>query len=63
MLEGVEAKLLRKAQLAGSRLDVGAEIKEYRGHRARVLTLMYTPDGKYLVSGSEDTTALVWKLP
>src|SRR5258708_4087617 len=29
MLEGIESKVLRKAQLASTRLDVGAEIKEY----------------------------------
>jgi len=29
MLEGIEAKVLRKVQMASSRVDVGAEIKEY----------------------------------
>ena len=35
MLEGIEAKVLRKVQMASTRVDVGAEIKRIRGsHRA-----------------------------
>ena len=30
------------------------------GHRGWVLSLAYSADGKHLVSGSSDTTALVW---
>jgi WD40 repeat protein len=36
------------------------EARTLPGHRGRVLTLAFTADGKRLVSGSEDTTALVW---
>jgi len=32
------------------------------GHRARINALAYSPDGKLLVSGSDDTTALLWDL-
>jgi hypothetical protein len=31
-------------------------------HRGWIRTLNFTPDGSYLVSGSEDTTLLVWKM-
>jgi WD40 repeat protein len=32
------------------------------GHEAEVLALAFTPDGRYLVSGSTDSTVLVWDL-
>ena len=35
MLEGIEAKVLRKVQMASSRVDVGAEIKEYEDRTER----------------------------
>ena len=35
---------------------------ELRGHTALVLTLDVTADGKRAISGSEDTTAIVWDL-
>jgi WD40 repeat protein len=33
------------------------------GHRRRIISLAFTPDGRRLVSGSQDTTALVWEVP
>jgi WD40 repeat protein len=38
----------------------GTELRQFTGHRGRVLGLAYTPDSKRLISGSEDSTALVW---
>jgi WD40 repeat protein len=38
----------------------GREIHRWQGHRNRVHALAFSPDGKRLVSGSADTTALVW---
>jgi WD40 repeat protein len=38
----------------------GREIHRWQGHRNRVRALAFSPDGKRLVSGSADTTALVW---
>jgi WD40 repeat protein len=32
------------------------------GHRGRIHDLVFLPDGKFLVSGSEDTTGLIWDL-
>ncbi|HEV3258702.1 MAG TPA: WD40 repeat domain-containing protein [Gemmataceae bacterium] len=34
----------------------------FAGHRARVSALAFSPDGKMLVSGSWDATALVWDI-
>jgi WD40 repeat protein len=43
--------------------DSGAKLAEFNGHRGRVLHLLFTPDGRHLVSCSEDSTALVWAMP
>jgi WD40 repeat protein len=45
-------------------LDVatGAERARFKGHHGRVLSLAFAPDGKTLVSGSVDTTALIWEV-
>jgi WD40 repeat protein len=40
-----------------------AETRTLRGHRAKITSLAYSDDGKRLVSGSADGTALVWRLP
>src|SRR5262249_28501254 len=40
----------------------GGVRRRFAGHRGRVLCLAFSADGKTLVSGSEDTTALVWDL-
>ena len=34
----------------------------FPGHRARVVSLDFSPDGARLISGSHDTTALIWDL-
>jgi hypothetical protein len=38
----------------------GKEIGKLRGHRGRITSLAFAGDGKTLVSGSSDLTALVW---
>jgi RNA polymerase sigma factor (sigma-70 family) len=38
----------------------GKEVKQLRGHQGGVVSLAFARDGKRLVSGSLDTTALVW---
>src|SRR5262249_53276620 len=41
-------------------LRTGKEFGRLTGHQAEVQALAYTRDGKALVSGSADSTALVW---
>ena len=40
----------------------GRVLERFAGHQGRVFNLAFAPDGSFLVSGSEDTTALVWDL-
>jgi RNA polymerase sigma factor (sigma-70 family) len=40
----------------------GRERRRLAGHRGQVVSLAFTPDGERLISGSSDTTALVWDL-
>jgi WD40 repeat protein len=44
--------------------EVGSEkaALQFDGHRGRVTSLAFHPDGKRLASASEDCTALVWDL-
>jgi RNA polymerase sigma factor (sigma-70 family) len=41
-------------------LVAAKEIGQLKGHGGGVVSLMFTPDGTRLVSGSADTTALTW---
>jgi RNA polymerase sigma factor (sigma-70 family) len=40
----------------------GKERHRFEGHKRRVTSLAFSADGRTLISGSEDTTALVWDL-
>lgn len=41
-------------------LRSGRELGKFQGHNGQVMSLAFAPDGKTLISGSADTTALVW---
>jgi WD40 repeat protein len=43
-------------------LETGQEIKRFRGHRGPICYLGFSPDGSAVVSGSYDTTLLVWDI-
>jgi hypothetical protein len=43
-------------------LATGKERHRFEGHKRRVTSLAFSADGRTLISGSEDTTALVWDL-
>ena len=40
----------------------GDLVRSFRGHRALVNCLAFSPDGRRLYSGSRDTTVKVWDL-
>ncbi len=40
----------------------GKEVRSFQGFQGRVRSLAFTPDGKQLLSGMQDSTALVWDL-
>jgi WD40 repeat protein len=44
-------------------LFTGREWRRFEGHRGWITSLAYTASGKGLVSGSADTTALLWDVP
>jgi RNA polymerase sigma factor (sigma-70 family) len=38
----------------------GQELEKFSGHNGQILSLAFFPDSRRLISGSEDTTALIW---
>ncbi len=40
--------------------STGKQIGKLEGHRGQFVSLGFTPDGRFLVSGSSDTTGLIW---
>jgi WD40 repeat protein len=40
----------------------GKFVHTFRGHRGWTTALAFTPDGRQLISGAQDTTALVWDM-
>jgi hypothetical protein len=41
-------------------VETGKELRKLTGHRGKVGALAFTPDGKTLISGGDDTTILFW---
>ena len=44
-----------------TRAFVGKEVQKLTGHQSGVLSVAVTPDGRYIVSGSQDKTVRVWE--
>jgi WD40 repeat protein len=40
--------------------ETGQELRRFIGHTAGVENVVFSPDGKYLLSGSDDGTAMLW---
>jgi RNA polymerase sigma factor (sigma-70 family) len=43
--------------------NTGDEVHRFSGHRGGVVAAAFWPDGTRLVTGSKDTTAVIWELP
>lgn len=41
-------------------IKTGAIVQRFAGHTGRVRSAVFSPDGKWIVSGSEDMTIIVW---
>lgn len=54
------AKMTAGPDPAGSNPGSGATVRTYAGHAAKLNALGVTPDGKLLVTGSDDKTVRVW---
>lgn len=44
------------------RIDTQRKVKALRGHQDKITSLQVSKDGKFLVSGSEDRTLIIWDL-
>lgn len=54
-----------KAETYGIRVyewPSGKPVRTYNGHVAPVMAIRFTPDGKFVMSGSQDTSIMLWDL-
>jgi WD40 repeat protein len=43
--------------------DRGNELITLKGHTGQVMSVAFSPDGKRIVSASDDQTVKVWRVP
>jgi WD40 repeat protein len=41
-------------------MDKKERIRRFEGHSAQIYSVAFSPDGKLAISGSSDTTAIIW---
>jgi WD40 repeat protein len=51
----------RDGTISVCRTATGEEIHHFKGHRGPVRCLAFSPDGRMLASGSDDTTIMLWE--
>jgi WD40 repeat protein len=43
-------------------LDTGEKLRQFERHTAPITSLVFSADGRYLLSGSHDGTLRLWRL-
>ena len=41
----------------------GKELQTFIGHEGTISAIAFSADGKFLASGSDDTSVLIWEIP
>lgn len=60
LLASIDHVPLGKPRICVWNVFTGAEVAQLDGHKAQVLCIAFSPDGKLLATGSADTTILLW---
>ncbi|MGD0516125.1 MAG: WD40 repeat domain-containing serine/threonine-protein kinase, partial [Thermoguttaceae bacterium] len=55
-----EKAAAEKAKADAEKANFGKQIHTFRGHNAAVSSVAFSPDGKRVLTGSWDTTAILW---